>query len=89
LKTRPADGRCSAGELVGHLSALERISRTEKLPEKPPISRPFFRRFPVPMMLVEARVVRRKAPIALEPQMLREKDAMLGEIAGSARADAT
>jgi uncharacterized damage-inducible protein DinB len=81
-KSRPADGRWSAGELVGHVSATESaiLSRTEKLLEKPPKSRPFLKRFHVPMMIVEARIIRRKAPIALEPRVLREKEEMLAEL---------
>ena len=81
-KTRPAEGRWSAGELVGHLSAIERVilSRAGKLVQKPPKSVPFFKRFHVPMMIVEARVIRRKAPVALEPQIICEKESMLAEL---------
>ncbi|PYU52508.1 MAG: hypothetical protein DMG48_04290 [Acidobacteria bacterium] len=62
-KTRPAEGRWSAGELVGHLSAIERaiLSRSDRLLQEPAKSVPFFKRFHVPMMIVEARVIRRKA----------------------------
>jgi uncharacterized damage-inducible protein DinB len=58
-KTRPAAGRWSAGELVGHLSAIERaiLSRAGKLMQEPPRSVPFFKRFYVPMVFVEARVI--------------------------------
>jgi uncharacterized damage-inducible protein DinB len=83
-KTRPADGRWSAGELIGHLSAIERaiLSRADRLLQKPPKSVPFYRRFHVPMMIVEARVIRRKAPVPLEPQVVREKEEMLAELRG-------
>jgi uncharacterized damage-inducible protein DinB len=83
-KTRPADGRWSAGELIGHLSAIERaiLSRADRLLQKPPKSVPFYRRFHVPMMVVEARVIRRKAPVPLEPQVVREKEEMLTELRG-------
>ncbi len=45
-KTRPAEGRWSAGELIGHLSAVERVilNRTDKLLQKPPKPVPFFKR---------------------------------------------
>src|SRR6267154_184198 len=81
-KTRPAEGRWSAGELIGHLSAVERsiLSRADKLLQKPPISVPFYKRFHVPMMIVEARIIRRKVPSALEPQMVCEKEEMLAEL---------
>ncbi len=83
-KTRPAEGRWSAGELIGHLSAIERaiLSRADKLLQLPPKSVPFYKRFHVPMMIVEARVIRRKAPTPLEPLSVREKEEMLGELRG-------
>jgi uncharacterized damage-inducible protein DinB len=83
-KTRPTDGRWSAGELVAHLSAIERaiLGRADKLLQKLPKSVPFYKRFHVPMMIVEARVIRRKAPIALEPQVVYEKEEMLTELRG-------
>jgi len=83
-KTRPSEGRWSAGELVAHLSAIERaiLSRADKLLQKPPKSVPFYKRFHVPMMIVERRVIRRKAPAALEPQLVSEKEEMLAELRG-------
>ena len=61
------------------MSAIERaiLSRAGKVLEKPPESVPFFKRFHVPMMFVEARVIRRKAPVTLEPKVVREKEEML------------
>jgi uncharacterized damage-inducible protein DinB len=83
-KTRPAEGRWSAGELVGHLSAIEMaiLSRADKLLQKPPKLVPFYKRFHVPMMIVEKRVIRRKAPSTVEPQMVGAKEEMLAEIRG-------
>ena len=83
-KSRPADGRWSAGELVGHLSAIERaiLSRADKILQKPPKLVPFYKRFHVPMMIVEARVIRRKAPETLEPVIVHEKEEMLAELRG-------
>jgi len=81
-KTRPAEGRWSAGEVICHLSAIERaiLRRADKLLQEPPKPAPFYKRFHVPMMFVEAPVIRRKAPSALEPQMVREKEEMLAEL---------
>ena len=81
-KMRPEDGRWSAGELVAHLSAVEKaiLSRTDKVLKKPPKLVPFYKRFHIPMMIVETRVIRRKAPSAVEPQMVREKEEMLAEL---------
>jgi uncharacterized damage-inducible protein DinB len=81
-KTRPADGRWSAGELICHLSAIERaiLGRADKLLEKPPKAVPFYKRFHLPMMIVESRLIRRKAPAALEPQTVGDKEEMLAEL---------
>jgi uncharacterized damage-inducible protein DinB len=81
-KTRPAEGRWSAGELICHLSAIERaiLSRTDKLLQKSPKPVPFYKRLHVPMILVEARVIRRKVPAPLEPRMVGEKEEMLAEL---------
>jgi uncharacterized damage-inducible protein DinB len=83
-KTRPEEGRWSAGELVAHLSAVERaiVSRADRALQKPPKSVPFYKRFHVPMMIVEARLIRRKAPSAVEPQMVCEKEETLAELRG-------
>ena len=83
-KTKPAEGQWSAGELICHLSAVERfiLSRTDKLLQNPPKPVPFYKRFHVPMMIVEARVIRRKAPAAVEPRMVGEKEEMLAELRG-------
>jgi len=81
-KTRPAEGRWSAGELICHLNAVERaiLSRADKLLQKPPKSAPFYKWFHIPMMIVEARVIRRKAPTVIEPHMVHEKEEMLAEL---------
>ncbi len=83
-KTRPSEGRWSAGELIGHLSAIESaiLSRTDKLLQEPPKVVPFFKRFHVPMIIVEARVIRRKAPMPPDAQMIHGKEEMLAELRG-------
>ena len=83
-KTRPADGRWSAGELIGHLSEIEGaiLSRADKQLQKPPKIVPFYKRFHVPMMIVERRVIKRKAPSNVEPQNVGEKEEMLAEFRG-------
>ena len=83
-KVRPSDDRWSAGELVAHLGVIERaiLGRADKLLQKPPKFVPFYKRFHIPMMIVEARVIRRKAPPALEPQAVGDKEEMLAELRG-------
>lgn len=81
-KMRPSEGRWSAGELTGHLITMERaiLSSTDRLLQKPPKAVPFFKRFHVPMAVVESRLIRRKTPIPLNAQMVREKEEMLAEL---------
>ena len=83
-KTNPGEGRWSAGEVVGHLIMVERaiIRGADNLLQKPPKSRPFFKRFHIPMMVVETRMIRRKTPIPLDGQMIRDKEEMLAELRG-------
>src|SRR5260370_40681735 len=82
--TSPAEGRWSAGELIGHLSVVERaiLNRTDKLLQKPRMPVPFFKRFHVTMMIVEARVIRPRASAELEPRTVLEKEQMLAELRG-------
>jgi len=81
-KTKPAEGQWSAGELICHLSAVERfiLTRADKLLQNPPKPVPFYKRFHVPMLIGEARVIRRKAPAAVEPRMVGDKEEMLAEL---------
>src|SRR5258708_33642863 len=81
-KTRPAEGRWSAGELTGHLITIERaiIGRADRLLSKPPKEVAFFNRFHIPMMGVESRLIRRKTPIPLDPGIVREKEEMMVEL---------
>ena len=83
-KVRPADDRWSAGELIAHLSAIERaiLGRADKLLQKPPKFVPFYKRFHIPMLIVEVRIIRRKAPPALEPLAVGVKEEMLAELRG-------
>src|SRR5258706_16433211 len=81
-KTRPGEGRWSAGELVGHLITIEEaiLRNLDKLVQKPPKSVPFYKRFHVPMAVVESRLIRRKTPIATGDALIRGKEEMLSEV---------
>jgi len=81
-KTRPAEGRWSAGELIGHLIMIERaiVSGTDKVLRKPPKGVPFFKRLHVPMAVVKSRLIRLKTPIPLDPEIVHEKEEMLAEL---------
>ena len=81
-KARPAEGRWSAGELIGHLIMIERaiITRTDKVLRKPPKEVPFFKRLHFPMAVAKSRLIRLKTPIPLDPEIVREKEEMLAEL---------
>lgn len=81
-KTCPGEGRWSAGEVVCHLIIVEQliIHQAGKLLERHAKPRPFLGRFHLPMFLVEARLIRRKTPIPLDPALIGEKDRMLGQL---------
>jgi len=81
-RTSPGEGRWSAGELVGHLITVERaiLRNVDKVLQKPPRALPFYKRFHVPMAVVELRLIRRKSPIPTDDQILGEKEAMLAEL---------
>lgn len=81
-KMNPGSRRWSAGELVGHLITVERaiIGGADKLLQNPPKSLPFLKRFHIPMILVESRLIRRQTPLPLDPQLVGEKEEMLAEL---------
>jgi uncharacterized damage-inducible protein DinB len=81
-KMSPGEGRWSAAELVCHVMTVERavLRGADKLLQNPPQSLPFFKRFHVPMALVESRLIRRKTPLAVDASLLHEKEEMLGEL---------
>ena len=81
-KTSPAEGRWSAAELVAHLMMIERavIGKADRVAQKSPKRTPLLKRIHLPMALVESRWIRRKSPVPVEPEMLRDKEIMLAEL---------
>jgi uncharacterized damage-inducible protein DinB len=81
-RTTPSEGCWSAGELVCHLIQVERtiIKNAGRLLQNPPKPRPLSKRFHLPMALVEARLIRRKTPIPLDPALVCEKEEMLAQL---------
>jgi DinB superfamily len=81
-KKGPGNGAWSAAELVAHLIMVERaiIGTADRLLQKKPKHFPVLKRFHLPMSLVESRVIRRKSPIPLDPESVREKETMLAEL---------
>ena len=81
-KTRPSEERWSAAELVAHLMMVERavIEKADRVAQKSPKRISILKRIHVPMALVEVRLIRRKTPIPVDAEMLRDKEAMLAEL---------
>jgi uncharacterized damage-inducible protein DinB len=81
-KTRPAGGGWSAGELVAHLIAVERgvVGKADRIQQKAPKQFSFFQRLHLPIRLVEARVIRQKSPIPLDPELIQGKETMLAAL---------
>jgi len=81
-KTRPGNDRWSAAELVAHLMMVERavIGKADRIAQKAPRRVPLLKRIHLPMALVQSRFIRRKSPQPVDPQMLRDKEAMLAEL---------
>src|SRR5208282_1417497 len=81
-KIRPSEGRWSAAELIAHLMMIERavIGKADRVAQKSPKRIPLLKRIHLPMAFVESRWIRRKTPVAVEPEMLRDKEVMLAEL---------
>lgn len=80
-RTSPASGRWSAAEVVAHLCQVERgiLAYADRVIRKTPLPVPFFRRWHLPLTLVERRLLRRRSPEAVQPsrQLLCGKETML------------
>lgn len=78
-KTRPQKNKWSAAELVAHLILVERsvVGAADRISQKTPKRFSFFGRLHLPIRLVEARVIRQKAPVSVTPEMVEEKETML------------
>jgi uncharacterized damage-inducible protein DinB len=81
-QTRPRRGGWSAAELVAHLIMVERaiLGRADRVMQDAPRHFPLLKSFHLPLALVEARLIRRKTPIPLDPELVREKETMLAEL---------
>ncbi|MGB9466326.1 MAG: DinB family protein [Candidatus Acidiferrum sp.] len=81
-RTRPSEGRWSAAELVAHLVMVERavIEKADRVAQKSPRRTPLLKRIHLPMALVASRFIRRKSPVPVDPEMLRDKEIMLAEL---------
>lgn len=76
---QPAPGAWSAGEIVAHLTVVERsiIGNADRMTQEIAIPVPFPQRLHLPLWLVEARIIRRKSPVPQDPNLMAEKEIML------------
>jgi uncharacterized damage-inducible protein DinB len=81
-KTRPVRGGWSAAEVIAHLIMVERaiLGSADRVMQHPPKQFSLLRKIHLPLALVEARLIRRKTPIPLDPELVREKETMLAEL---------
>jgi uncharacterized damage-inducible protein DinB len=81
-KTSPGNRSWSAAQLVAHLIMVERkvIGTADRLLQKTPKHFSLLKRLHLPLALIEARIIRRKTPVPLDPELVREKETMLAEL---------
>lgn len=84
--TQPDEHSWSAAQLIAHLCQVERgvLSYADRVVRKTPLPVTFFKRFHLPVVLVESRLIKRKSPSAVQPQaaLLGSKETMLAELRG-------
>jgi hypothetical protein len=56
------------------------LEKADRVSQKSPKRVSMLRRIHLPMALVAVRVIRRKSPIPVDPEMLRDKEIMLAEL---------
>lgn len=80
--TSPGAGAWSAAELVAHVCIVERaiIATSDKILQKSPKRIPLLKRFHLPFILAESRIVRFKSPLPLDANLIREKQAMIDDL---------
>jgi hypothetical protein len=81
-RTRPKDGGWSAAEIVAHLIMVERsvVGKADRVVQHPPKRFTRLQKLHFPLALVEARLVKRQAPLPVDPEMLAEKETMLAAL---------
>jgi hypothetical protein len=80
--TPPTANSWSAAQLVAHLCQIERgvLGYADRVIRKAPRHLPLFKRFHFPLAIVELRLIRRRTPIPLDPELLAGKETMLADL---------
>jgi|HubBroStandDraft_5_1064220.scaffolds.fasta_scaffold09113_2 DinB superfamily len=81
-RTKPKGGGWCAAEIVAHLIMVERsvVGSADRVVQHAPRRFSRLQRLHLPLALVEARIVKRQAPVPVDPEMLGEKETMLAEL---------
>jgi len=85
LWNTPPNTNCwSAAQLIAHLCQVERgvLAYADRVIRKTALPVTFFKRFHLPIALVESRIIKRKSPISLESEPLGSKETMLAALRG-------
>ena len=80
--TPPGADSWSAAHLVAHLCQVERgvLGYADRVIRKIALPVPLLKRFHFPLAIVELRLIKRKTPIPLDPELLMAKETMLAEL---------
>jgi DinB superfamily len=83
--TSPGKDQWSAAELIAHLITIEKaiVQRADRILQHPPLRVPLFQRWHLPMALLESRLIKRKSPLPLDTELLRDKEEMLAGLRGA------
>lgn len=75
-------GEWSAAELFSHLVSVEQgiVAKSRRVIDKTPRQFPVWQRFHLPMLLVEARVIRLKSPVPVDQVLIGSRDDMLDRL---------
>jgi hypothetical protein len=68
--------------VIAHLIMVERavLGSADRVMQDAPREFPLLKSFHLPLALVEIRLIRRKTPIPLDTELVREKETMLAEL---------
>lgn len=81
----PPDAKSwSPAHVAAHLCQVERnvLAYADRVVRRRPLPLPFFRRFHLPIALVESRLIKRKSPIPLDLELLANKETMVAALRG-------
>jgi len=78
---KPVADACSAAELVAHLVIIERavLGGADRISQEAPKPVSLLKRRQLPLWLA-ARIIRRESPVPLDPDLIGNKEDMLGEL---------